>query len=91
MASLPIILANGTVLIYGWGMARDGSEGLPTPTSNQFVFGSIYQIWDGGATFVYGGDQVMWKKGEEICQLAYAGNPYTMIEARLVTKQEFIP
>jgi hypothetical protein len=88
--SVPIILPNGAVLIYGFGISRDGSEGLPTPTNTKFVFGTIYQIWDGGATFVYGGDQVMWKQGEEVCQLTYAGNPYTLINARLVTKQDEI-
>lgn len=86
--SVPIFLSSGTILVYGWGYKRDGSEGLPTPTTQQFVFGNVYQIWNGGQVFVYGGDQVMWQEGTEICKLAYAGNPYTQIRARLVTKQD---
>lgn len=91
MSAIPVILPNGVILVYGWGNKRDGSEGLVTPTSQEFVFGSVYQVWDGGAVFIYGGDQVMWKQGDEQCQLAYGGNPYTQIEARLVTKQIIIP
>lgn len=89
--SVPIILSNGVILVYGWGIKRDGSEGMVTPTSQEFVFGTVYQIWDGGSVFIYGGDQVMWKTGNEQCQLAYGGNPYTQIECRLVTKQVIIP
>lgn len=91
MSSLPLILPNGVILVYGWGIKRDGSEGMITPTSQEFVFGTVYQIWDGGAVFVYSGDQVMWKDGTEQCKLAYLGNPYTQLEVRLATKQVIIP
>lgn len=84
---IPLILPNGVIIVYGWGTKRDGSEGLITPTSQEFVFGFVYKIWDGGAVFVYNGDEVMWKQGNEQCQLAFGGSPYTQIECRLVTKQ----
>ena len=89
--SVPIILPNGSILVYGWGTARDGSEGFVTPSTQRFVFGTVYQIWDGGSPFIYGGDQVMWKDGSELCKLVYAGKPYTFLEFKAASKQQIIP
>lgn len=84
--SIPITLPSGSILIYGWGVEQ--SLNAIVPNNTVFKFGTVYKIWDGGAAFIYGGDQVMWKEGTETAKLAYGGNPYTQIPARLVTKQE---
>jgi len=81
-----MILSPGVIAIYGWGY--ENSINALYPDNTIFKFGTIYQIWDGGAMYVYGGDEVMWREGTEQCKLAYGGNPYTLIQARLVTKQE---
>lgn len=83
--AVPVILPNGYILVYGWGL--DQSPNNIVPDNTVFKFGSVYQVWDGGAAFIYGGDQVMWKEGDEYCKLAYAGRPYTQIKCQLVTKQ----
>lgn len=85
MSSLPIILPSGVVAIYGYGYTNS-YNGI-APDNIIFKFGTVYDIWAGGAAYIYGGDQVMWKEGDEQCKLAYSGNPYTLIEAKLVTKQ----
>ena len=89
MPTLPIILPAGSIAIYGWGYDTSNSGIVPDNTA--FKFGTIYQIWDGGATYIYGGDEVMWTGGTEQCKLAYSGNPYTIVKARLVTKQIIAP
>lgn len=85
MSTIPIVLPAGSILIYGWGYEQS-SNGI-VPNNTIFKFGSVYQIWDGGAVFVYGGDEVMWKDGSETCKLAFDGKPFTQIPCRLVTKQ----
>lgn len=87
--AIPAVLPNGMVLVYGWGHTQ-GISGI-VPTTQRFLFATVYQIWDGGEVFVYGGDNVMWKEGDEYCKLTYANNPYTMIPARLVTKEFVLP
>ena len=89
MAVLPIILPPGVVLIYGHGY--EASTNNIVPSNIIFRFGTVYQIWEGGATYIYGGDEVMWKDGDEQCKLAFENIPYTQIECRLVTKQTFVP
>lgn len=97
MASLPLILPNGIVLVYGWGYEGPGASGL-TPDNTLFKFGTVYQIWDGGAVFVYNGDSIFWRDGDGsdpsgpvVCKLTYSGNPFTMLKAKLVTKEILPP
>lgn len=87
-SSIPLTLPNGYILVYGWG-STESMSGVANNTPG-FLFGSVYQIWDGGTTYVYGGDEVMWNDKNEFCKLTYSGVPYTMLPARLVTKQEII-
>ena len=89
MPDVPIILPSGYILVYGWGQEQSYSGIVPNDT--RYKFGTVYQIWDGGQIFVYGGDPIMWKDGDEYVKLAYAGSPYTMIRARLVTKDILPP
>lgn len=83
--TIPIVLPAGMISVYGWGYEHSIS-GI-VPDNINFKFGTVYQIWDGGATYVYGGDEVMWEEGTEQCKLAYGGKPFTILPARLATKQ----
>lgn len=86
MSNVKVILPNGYILVYGWG-SPESQSGVAANTPG-FLFGNVYQIWAGGETYVYGGDEVMWKEGDEYCKLTYSATPYVMLPARLVTKQE---
>ena len=89
MATLPIILPSGYVAVYGIG----GSGAMPSGAivQSEFRFGTIYNIWDGGATYIYGGDVVMWKDGSELTRIATTTAVYTVLPARLVTKDNIVP
>lgn len=84
MAALPIILPAGEVLVYGLGV--NSYNGFTTNLPN-LVFGYIHQVYDGGNTYVYGNDWVMFDKNQITGVLYYGGQPYTQLPARLVTKQ----
>jgi hypothetical protein len=88
MAALPIFLPNGTIAVYGTGSTTSPSGISNTTADGEMRWGSVYQIWNGGATYVYGGDNVMFKETDVVCRLAYNNIPYTIVPARLVTKQE---
>lgn len=89
MPSIPVNLANGQILVYGWGYETSQSGIVPNTTGVKF--GTVYQIWEGGAMFVYAGDPVMWKDEDVYVKLAYAGQPFTIIPCRLVTKEILPP
>ena len=81
---LPIYLPNGIVAVYGLG----GYNGNVIPYEDTDVrFGTIYQVYDGGAVFVYNNDSVMFKESQIVGRVIYNDYPYTLIPARLVTKQ----
>lgn len=82
--SVPITLPSGYVLIYGRYYPSNGGV---YPDNDKWRFGTIYQVWDGGQVFVYGGDEVMFNTEAVLVTLNYNNNPYQMIPARLVTKQ----
>lgn len=87
--SVPITLQEGQVLIYGRG-TLEGFSGLQA--ENQIVkFGTIYQIWDGGEVFIYGGQSVFFNEKDVICRLAYNNYPYTLIEVAKLAGSEIIP
>lgn len=87
--TLPIVLSAGEIAVYGPG---DTSGTMPSGSviPSSFVFGTVYNIWAGGETYVYGGDVVMWKKGSEVVQLATVGGTYTILPARLVTQDSMV-
>lgn len=89
--SLPITLPTGYIAIYGTGTPTSPS-GISNIDPNGVIrWGSVYQVWDGGATYIYGNDNVMFKESDVFCRLAAASPAnwvYTVIPARLVTKQE---
>lgn len=87
---MPIILPPGYILVYG-DFQQSYSGVVPGDTS--WRFGTVYQIWDGGTTYVYGGDPVMYKNTDVEVKLATGNEPfqYQMIKARLVTKDIITP
>ena len=77
------------IAVYGPGdNAGITPAGAVVPDS--FLFGTVYNIWAGGETYIYGGDLVMWKKGDEVVRLATTGGDYTVLPARLVTVDNFV-
>lgn len=94
--SLPLILPNGVVAVYGPGV-KASSPQTATPQgiviSPDFFSGTVYNIWDGGAPYVYGGDVVWWKDGSEQCRVVTEDNlTYTLLKfSNLVTEPAVIP
>ena len=88
MAVLPISLPPGHILVYGTGTTVSPSGIGNINPDGRLRWGSVYQIWDGGETYVYGGDNIMFNENDVVCRLAYGGIPYTQVPARLVTAQE---
>lgn len=86
--SLPFTLSSGQVAIYGMGTATSPSGITNIEASGDLRWGSIYQIWSGGGAYIYGGDNVMFRNGDIAYRVVDTNNiPYTIIQARLVTKQ----
>lgn len=83
--AIPITLGYGQVMVYGWGVPPNAGI---IPTNTNIKFGSVYQIWEGGAAFIYGSQDIMWKDGDEYFKFRYNGNPYTVLPARLVTREQ---
>lgn len=90
MAVLPISLATGHVLIYGLGSPNSPSGISGVDADAPLRWGSVYQVWAGGETYIYGGDNVMFNENDVVCRLAYNGIPYTEVPARLATKQDIL-
>lgn len=86
--SFPIVLPSGYIAVYGTGSTSNPS-GITQPEPNSDLrFGSVYHIWDGGAAYIYGGDQIMFKESDVFTRIISEEIPYTIIPARLVTKQD---
>jgi len=87
--SLPIVLPFGTVAVYG-----DGVQGSTPQTAMpsgaiippNYRYGTVYNIWAGGEAYVYGGDIVYWKEGDQIARVVTSNNlTYSIVPAKLVT------
>ena len=87
-ASLPMFLPVGVIAVYGTGTTQSPSGIQNTSENGKMRWGNVYQIWNGGEVFVYGGDNVMFNTDDIICRLAYGNIPYTIVPARLVTVQD---
>lgn len=82
--SLPLTLPNGIVAVYGAGTPASSPQ-TATPDglvlSPNFLKGTVYNIWDGGASYVYGGDVVFWKEGQDYCRVVTSDNlTYTLVK-----------
>jgi hypothetical protein len=86
MSAFPIILPSGVIAVYGVGLATASTSGF-VPTEG-YLFGVVDKVWDGGETFVYGGDSVLFSDKDVIERLTFTSGTYTLIPARLVTKEE---
>lgn len=84
MSVVPFPLPAGYVLVYGTGINQSLSGIIPT--SDNFRFATIYQIWDGGSPYVQEGENVMFDVRLATDSFYFNGAPYTMIPARIVTK-----
>jgi hypothetical protein len=89
MSALPIILPEGVIAVYGAGLATASVSGLVS--TEGLLFGVVDKVWDGGEIFVYGGDSVMFSEKSIIGRLSYTSGTYTLVPARLVTKEEPAP
>lgn len=85
MASFPLILRVGEVSVYGDGFTTPTPQGIVNPAGT--LWGSIYNVWDGGSTYVYTGDTISFREGDVICRLAIGTAHYTIVPARLATKE----
>lgn len=87
--SLPVVLSNGTIAVYGSGVIGSTPQtAMPSGAilEPNYRYGTVYNIWAGGQPYVYGGDVVSWKEGDQITRIATANNiTYTILPARLVT------
>lgn len=88
MSAIPITLSVGQIAIYGMGTAVSPS-GIANTTANGVIkWGTVSQVWPGGETYIYGNDNVMFNENDVVCRLSYNDYPYTIVPARLATKQE---
>lgn len=87
--ALPIVLKAGTIAVYGPGSIGTMPSGAVLEP--RYRFGTVYNIWAGGETYVYGGNVVYWEEGKQQARLATTGGNYTILPARLVTVDNYIP
>lgn len=86
MSALPTILPNGVIAVYGMG-GYTSDMGLTVRADSDFRFGHVDKVYDGGAVFVYGGDEVLFREADVTYRLIFNDYPYTIIPARLVANQ----
>lgn len=82
MSVLPFALPTGVLTIYGIGEPNSAS-GIIAP--DNYKFGTVYQIYDGGGTYFDLGQQIMFDEKDVIDRLVYNGVRWTLLPARLVT------
>jgi len=90
MPTLPITLPSGMIGIYGIGVTGTTPSGLVI--EENFRYGTVYNIWDGGATYIYGNDVVIFKEGDQYCRVVTASdnNQWTLIEFSKVVTDNII-
>ena len=91
MATVPVNLGYGQVLIYGSGLAT-GVMGFSFEES-RYRFGNIYQIYDGGESYFNVGDSVVFDVNQIEGRINYLNYYYTLIDqSRLaISENEFLP
>ncbi len=88
MSALPIALPNGIIAIYGQGTKTSLTGIIITDEQSSTRFGIVSQVYSGGEVFIYGGDSVMFKDEDVYDRIVYNDYPYTLVPARLATKEE---
>jgi hypothetical protein len=84
---LPVTLPNGVLAIYGMGTKVSSTGIVNIDEQSPMRYGTVYQIYDGGEVFIYGGSNVMFNNNEIVCRVVSENIPYTLVPARLVTKE----
>lgn len=86
--SFPIKLQAGLVAVYGLGYNDTSPFGVIMP--NNYKYGTIYNIWDGGTTFMAVYDIIMFREQDVDTRIVVSpfNHNYTIVPARLATKQE---
>lgn len=87
MSVPPIILPAGQVSIYGLGEYLSPSGQLII-SGDDWKFGYVNSTYAGGAVFVYDGDAVMFREKDVLYRVQFLDYPYTIIPAKLVTRQD---
>jgi hypothetical protein len=88
--SFPWQLQPGLVSIYGVGFTSPPQG--PTIAQEPLIYGVIYQAFSNQAGRQVG-DKVYFSKNDIVCQLAYAGDSYTLFpEAKIIiTESLYLP
>jgi hypothetical protein len=84
-------LPAGYIAVYGMGVSQGASGITGISATSNLKFGTIYNVWAGGETYVYGGDNVMFREQDVTCRVISEHNPYTILPARLATKEILPP
>lgn len=88
--TLPIVLPIGMIAVYGDGRPAPENT-FATPSGiilePDMRMGTVYNIWAGGQTYIYGGDVVVWRDGQQHARVVTQTSnlTYTLLSARLVT------
>lgn len=82
---LPAYLGQGLFSIYGLGNPV-GITGLVAPTG--FLFGAVYNAWNGNSELAAAGDSVMFKETDVVCRLAWENGIYTLVETEKIKLTE---
>jgi len=78
MAAFPTILEAGQVAVYGAGWQGVTDSGIVIQGDQRY--GTIYNIWDGGAPYIYGGNKVIFDEKNVVCRLVTSNNlTYTIL------------
>jgi len=84
---LPLTLPIGMVAIYGDGYQGTTPNGMVLEPD--FRIGTIYNIWAGGETYIYGNDTIFFKEGEQYCRVVTSDNiTYTIIPVTKVVTED---
>jgi hypothetical protein len=89
--ALPIKLSVGQIAVYG-----DGNEAVTdngTVIQGNQRYGTVYNIWAGGETYVYGNDKIIFYESDVVCRVVTSNNlTYTILPAaRIVTEDIVVP
>jgi hypothetical protein len=88
---LPFNLPVGMVAVYGAGYNDTSPFGITMPSN--FKYGTVYHIWSGGTAYMATNDIIMFREEDvrDRVVIASNNNTYTIVPARLATKQYVAP
>lgn len=90
MAAFPTILSPGQVAVYGNGWQGITDAGVVIQGNQKY--GTVYNIWDGGAPYIYGGDKVIFDESDVVCRLVTSDNlTYTILPFGKIATENIPP